>query len=208
MGKETVRYPDPLVTRIEELVANSDTFESKSEFHRFASDFLLTLVDPDHDPTVLGYRDILQNLETDRERSLIPPEDGAVESDTSFLSAYIQVRRYLLHGELDAARTYVNDTFERTAPQALLLDELIGRHRQDTLESSTSLQSTDGRSAESRPANAHTPDEQTRNDTGPADQHSQSAADRETAHADEGDRKSDADPPEVTSLEQSSETGQ
>lgn len=206
MGKETVRYPDPLVTRIEELVANSDTFESKSEFHRFASDFLLALVDPDHDPTVLGYRDILQNLEADRERSLVPPEDGTADSDTSFLSAYIQVRRYLLHGELDAARTYVNDTFDRTAPQALLLDELIGRHRQDALESSTPVPSTDGRSAESRQANAP-PDEQTRDDTGPADQRN-SAADRETSHADEGDRKSDADPPEVTSLEQSSETGQ
>src|SRR6056297_3326998 len=134
MGKETVRYPDALVARIEELVADSDVFESKSELHRFASDFFLCVLDPDHDPSVLGYEDILADLEVESGVSLQPDDVATSDGDVPFLESYLQVRRYLLHGETDDARAYVTETYDITDREALLLDELIGRHRQDAAE--------------------------------------------------------------------------
>ncbi|MFB6179088.1 MAG: hypothetical protein ABEI77_05120 [Halorientalis sp.] len=129
MGKETVRYPDALVARIEELVADSEVFESKSELHRFASDFFLCLLDPDHESTVLGYEDILADLEAESGVSLQPDDVATSDSDTPFLESYLHVRRSLLHGELDEARAYVSETYTITDREAMLLDELIGLHR-------------------------------------------------------------------------------
>ncbi len=140
MGKETVRYPDALVARIEELVADSDVFESKSELHRFASDFFLCVLDPDHDPSVLGYDDILADLEAESGVSLQPDDVATSDGDVPFLESYLQVRRYLLHGEVDDARTYVTETYDITDREALLLDELIGRHRQGATEARQTTQ--------------------------------------------------------------------
>lgn len=134
MGKETVRYPDPLVTRIEDYVTNSGHFESKSEFHRFTSEFFLTLLDPDHEPLVLGYDDILESLEADYGQPLTSGEDNTADNDPSFLHAYITVRKHLLRGDVDAARTYVTDTFDHTDREALLLDEFITRYPDERAE--------------------------------------------------------------------------
>ena len=129
MGKETVRYPDALVARIEELVADSEVFESKSELHRFASDFFLCVLDPEHDPSVLGYDDILRDLEAESGVSLQPDDVATSDGEIPFLESYLQVRRFLLHGEMDEARAYVTETYDITDREALLLDELIGLHR-------------------------------------------------------------------------------
>ncbi|WP_136717337.1 hypothetical protein [Halorientalis salina] len=131
MGKETVRYPDALVARIEELVADSEVFESKSELHRFASDFFLCLLDPDHDPSVLGYEDILRDIEAESGVSLQPDDVATSDADTPFLESYLRVRRSLLHGDIEEARAYVTETYDITDREALLLDELIGQHRDE-----------------------------------------------------------------------------
>jgi len=48
MAKDTVRYPDDVVTEIDALV-DDGMFESKSEFYRFSAEYVLTLIDSDHD---------------------------------------------------------------------------------------------------------------------------------------------------------------
>ena len=125
MAKETVRYPDALVARIEAFVTDSTAFESKSEYHRFASEFLLSLLEPDHEPSVLGYGEIFDDLGGELDDALAVG-DGDEER---FLETYIRVRRHLLHGELDEARTAVDETYDVTDREALLLDELIGQSR-------------------------------------------------------------------------------
>jgi Arc/MetJ-type ribon-helix-helix transcriptional regulator len=123
MAKETVRYPDSLVARIEAYVSDSTAFESKSEYHRFASEFLLSLLEPDHEPSVLGYAEIFEDLGAEL--------DGASGSsgvdEERFLRTYIQVRRQLLHGEVNRARKTVEETYDVADREALLLDEFIGR---------------------------------------------------------------------------------
>ncbi|WP_380680394.1 hypothetical protein [Salinigranum sp. GCM10025319] len=122
MAKETVRYPDALVARIEEFVTDSTAFESKSEYHRFASEFLLSLLDPGHEPSVLGYGEIFDDLEGELDDAFEPGDD-----EERFLETYIRVRRHLLHGEVGEARATVDEAYDVTDREALLLDELIGR---------------------------------------------------------------------------------
>jgi hypothetical protein len=125
MAKETVRYPDALVARIETFVTDSSAFESKSEYHRFASDFLLSLLYPEHDPSVLGYSEIFNDIEGD----IAPGFDRDGGADERFLETYIRVRRHLLRGDLDEARAVVDETYDVTDREALLLDEVIGQAR-------------------------------------------------------------------------------
>lgn len=129
MPKETVRYPDALVAGVEAVVAEADAFESKSEFYRFASDFLLSVLDEGHEPTVLGYGDIVADLESSTGSPLAPSTDGDEPSTGPFLDAYIRVRRHLLYDDVEAARAVVAERYDATAREALLLDEVIGRER-------------------------------------------------------------------------------
>lgn len=130
MPKETVRYPDALVAGVEAVVAEADAFESKSEFYRFASDFLLSVLDEGHEPTVLGYGDIVADLESSTGSPLAPSAEGDEPPTGPFLDAYIRVRRHLLYDDVEAARAVVAERYDATAREALLLDEVIGReHR-------------------------------------------------------------------------------
>jgi hypothetical protein len=129
MAKETVRYPDALVSEVEAVVAASEAFESKSEFYRFASDFLLSVLDPAHEPSVLGYGDIVADLESTTDGRLVPRDDGDETATGPFLDAYIQVRRHLLYDDVESARAVVGERYEATDREALLLDEVIGRER-------------------------------------------------------------------------------
>lgn len=129
MPKETVRYPDALVSGVEAVVAEAGAFESKSEFYRFASDFLLSVIDEGHEPTVLGYGDIVADLESSTDGRLTPRPEAEEEATGPFLDAYIQVRRHLLYDDAKAARAVVAERYDATDREALLLDEVIGRER-------------------------------------------------------------------------------
>jgi Arc/MetJ-type ribon-helix-helix transcriptional regulator len=131
MAKETVRYPDALVARIEEFVTDSSAFESKSEYHRFASEFLLSLLDPDHQPSVLGYGEIFDDLERELDEAF-----ESAPAEEPFLETYIRVRRHLLHGEVEEARAVVDERYDLTDREALLLDEFVGRSLTDERRSS------------------------------------------------------------------------
>lgn len=203
MGKETVRYPDPLVTRIEKLVANSDHFESKSEFHRFSSEFFLTLLDPDHDTSVLGYQEILQSLEADLGQQITPMGDRQGDADTSFLHAYIQVRHHLLHQEGEAARSYVTDTFDQADREALLLDELIAQYRHDAAAPSTRVPSSDD---PAKPQQTDTPTQETQSEDRP-DGTDSPPAERNERTAEDAEQEAETAPQGSTSLEQPPETG-
>jgi Arc/MetJ-type ribon-helix-helix transcriptional regulator len=129
MPKETVRYPDALVAGVEAVVAEAEAFESKSEFYRFASDFLLSVLDEDHEPTVLGYGDIVADLESTSGSPLVPRSASDEPTTGPFLAAYIQVRRHLLYDDVESARAVVAERYDAADREALLLDEIIGRER-------------------------------------------------------------------------------
>ena len=141
MPKETVRYPDALVAGVEAVVAEADAFESKSEFYRFASDFLLSVLDEGHEPTVLGYGDIVDDLESSTGARLAPRVEADEAGTGPFLDAYVQVRRHLLYDDVEAARAVVAERYDATDREALLLDEVIGRERRERRSAGAGRQS-------------------------------------------------------------------
>lgn len=81
MAKDTVRYPDTLVEEIGELV-DEGVFESKSEYHRFAAEFVLSLLRPERDPSTFSYTELRRELEMDeRCRALLSEADADADAD-------------------------------------------------------------------------------------------------------------------------------
>jgi hypothetical protein len=183
MAKETVRYPDALVARVESVVAEAEAFESKSEYYRFASDFLLSVLDPEHDPTVLGYGDILRELESTTDGRLDMEGRGTEASTGPFLDAYIQVRRHLLYDDVEAARTVVTERYDATDREALLLDEIIGRERRSaTVDRDSAWQpDTAARDRVRQPDTAARKSEEERAESGGDGSHEEPAATGGTA---------------------------
>ncbi|MFU8869826.1 CopG family transcriptional regulator [Natronococcus sp.] len=122
MAKDTVRYPDAVVDKIDGLV-DDGMFESKSEFYRFSAEYVLTLVDPDHDVETFNFDEIKAELDI--------PEESAVGADggTRFLEAVITVRKHGLRGDYEAAEGFIDDHYEPTDQECLVLEELLGTYR-------------------------------------------------------------------------------
>lgn len=122
MAKDTVRYPDAVVDKIDGLV-DDGMFESKSEFYRFSAEYVLTLVDPDHDVETFNFDEIKAELDI--------PEENAVGADggTRFLEAVITVRKHGLRGDYEAAEEFIDDHYEATDQECLVLEELLGTYR-------------------------------------------------------------------------------
>ncbi|PSQ45864.1 CopG family transcriptional regulator [Halobacteriales archaeon SW_7_68_16] len=125
MAKDTVRYPDELVAQVDELVADG-VFESKSEFYRFSAEYVLELLAEDHEATTFNYADIKQELGIDPGRDRL-----AVEGDggTPFFESVIAVRKYGLRGDFDAAEEFIDNRYESTDRECMLLEELLGTYR-------------------------------------------------------------------------------
>lgn len=122
MAKDTVRYPDAVVDQIDALV-DDGMFESKSEFYRFSAEYVLTLVDPDHDVETFNFDEIKAELD-------IPEEsESAADGGTRFLEAVITVRKHGLRGDYEAAEQFIDDHYEPTDQECLVLEELLGTYR-------------------------------------------------------------------------------
>jgi Arc/MetJ-type ribon-helix-helix transcriptional regulator len=122
MAKDTVRYPDAVVDQIDALV-DDGMFESKSEFYRFSAEYVLTLVDPDHDVETFNFDEIKAELD-------IPEEtESAADGGTFFLEAVITVRKHGLRGNYEAAEQFIDDHYEPTDQECLVLEELLGTYR-------------------------------------------------------------------------------
>jgi|APHM01.1.fsa_nt_gi hypothetical protein len=132
MTKETVRFPDGLVDRMREAVDDSELFESRSEFHRVSSELLLDLLDSEHEPTNFSYRELRTEIEAELGVDLAGPPSlaGDAGGEGDFFTAYVEVRRRALGGDLAGAREVIDRRYDPTHPEALLLEEVIGHHRE------------------------------------------------------------------------------
>jgi Arc/MetJ-type ribon-helix-helix transcriptional regulator len=135
MAKDTVRYPDALVAEIGELVEEG-VFESKSEYHRFAAEFVLSLLRPERDPSTFSYTELRRELEMDeRCRAMLSAREGDADADDGtpepFLATTVAVRRHALRGEYEAATTAIEAAYDPLDREAILLEELLGVYRAD-----------------------------------------------------------------------------
>jgi Arc/MetJ-type ribon-helix-helix transcriptional regulator len=125
MAKDTVRYPDDVVEEIDTLV-DDGMFESKSEFYRFSAEYVLTLINDDHEVKTFNFDEIKSELDiNDRDHAKALGADGG----TFFLDAVITVRKYGLRGNYEAAEQFIDTHYDETAQECLILEELLGTYR-------------------------------------------------------------------------------
>ncbi|SDR44591.1 ribbon-helix-helix domain-containing protein [Natronobacterium texcoconense] len=125
MAKDTVRYPDEIVEQIDELV-DDGMFESKSEFYRFSAEYVLTLINPDHEVETFNFDEIKSEID-------ISEEDHAkalgTDGGTFFLDSVITVRKHGLRGDYEAAERYIDTHYDPTDQECIILEELLGTYR-------------------------------------------------------------------------------
>ncbi|ELY80518.1 ribbon-helix-helix domain-containing protein [Natrinema pallidum] len=125
MAKDTVRYPDDVVEEIDALVEDG-MFESKSEFYRFSAEYVLALIDSDHEVKTFNFDEIKSELD-------ISAEDHAkalgADGGTFFLDAVINVRKHGLRGNYEAAERFIDTHYDETDQECIILEELLGTYR-------------------------------------------------------------------------------
>lgn len=123
MAKDTVRYPDPVVAAIDEQVADG-VFESKSEFYRFAAEYVLTLLSGTYQPQTFAFEELRRELAVDEQRR-VDADDDAPEP---FLATAAAVRQAALRGDAERAVDLIDERYDPTDREALLLDELLATY--------------------------------------------------------------------------------
>ncbi|SEP71755.1 ribbon-helix-helix domain-containing protein [Natrinema salaciae] len=125
MAKDTVRYPDDVVEQIDQLV-DDGMFESKSEFYRFSAEYVLTLIDSDHEVKTFNFDEIKSELDiTEQDHADALGADGG----TFFLDAVINVRKHGLRGNYEAAERFIDTHYDETDQECIILEELLGTYR-------------------------------------------------------------------------------
>lgn len=126
MVKSTVRFPESMVTEIEALVEEGH-FESKSEFYRFATDYMLEQVADGYTPETIDFEEIKAEI-------FPTPADEPAEGDADqlpFFESAALVRKYVLRGNVTDAEDFIDHHYTAADPQALMLEELLRLYRTD-----------------------------------------------------------------------------
>jgi len=125
MVKSTVRFSETVMDRVEELVSG-ETFSSKSEFQRFAVEYVLSEID-DYEPEMLDFEDVRQEVFPEniryRNEELIP------EAGAEFYQIAARVRQFAIRGEIETARDLIDTHYPATDPRSLLLDDIVETYR-------------------------------------------------------------------------------
>lgn len=123
MVKSTVRFPETVVEEVETLVEEG-SFESKSEFYRFATDYILTQVVDGYTPKTIDFDEIESELLDN-----VGPAAEETEELPFFESAVI-VRQYALRGKFSDAEDFIDHHYTAGNRHAMLLEELLNAYRQ------------------------------------------------------------------------------
>ncbi len=125
MAKDTVRYPDDVVDQIDALVEDG-MFESKSEFYRFSAEYVLTLINADHEVKTFNFDEIKSELDISEEDHM---KALGTDGGTFFLDAVITIRKQGLRGNYEAAERFIDSHYEPTDQECIILEELLGTYR-------------------------------------------------------------------------------
>lgn len=125
MVKSTVRFSEAVMDRVEELVSG-ETFSSKSEFQRFAVEFVLSEID-DYEPEMLDFDDVRDDVFPDT--SPLIGHEEVPEPGAEFYQIAARVRQFAIRGEIDTARELIDTHYPATDPRSLLLDDIVETYR-------------------------------------------------------------------------------
>jgi len=145
MVKSTVRFPESVVGEIESLV-ESGQFESKSEFYRFSTDYMLNQLLDDYEPETIDYEQIRAEVMPRTAQNL-----GAGDADAEhppFFESVAFVRKLALRGNISDAEDFIDHQYVTSDRDAVLLEELLQLYRKEA----TPVPSTTPPTRESRGA--------------------------------------------------------
>jgi len=125
MVKSTVRFSDTVMDRVEELI-EGETFSSKSEFQRFAVEFVLSEID-DYEPEMLDFEDVRDDVFPDD--SPVRGDKAVPEPGAEFYQIAARVRQFAIRGEIETARDLIDTHYPATDPRSLLLDDIVETYR-------------------------------------------------------------------------------
>jgi len=143
MVKSTVRFPESVVDEIESIV-EAGQFESKSEFYRFSTDYVLTQILESYEPETIDYEQIRADVMPTQTRAL--GTDAASEQPPFFESVSF-VRKLALRGRFSDAEDFIDHQYVASDRDAVLLEELLRLYRQTEADRPVAKESA-GRSDE------------------------------------------------------------
>jgi len=110
--------------RVEEMVED-DVFSSKSEFQRFAVEYVLSELG-EYEAEMVDFDEIRSEL-------FVSPATGDAEADAELNEAFYEnaarVRQYAVRGDIETAEEYIDTAYPVTDPRCLLLDDLLDAYR-------------------------------------------------------------------------------
>jgi Arc/MetJ-type ribon-helix-helix transcriptional regulator len=127
MVKSTVRFPESVVAEIESLVEDGQ-FESKSEFYRFSSDYVLAELLEEYEPETIDYEAIKSEVMPEAERELGADRDA---DHPPFFESVSFVRKLALRGKFDDAEDFIDHQYVPSDRHAVVLEELLRLYRAD-----------------------------------------------------------------------------
>lgn len=126
MVKNTVRFHEGVVEEIEALVAEG-VLESKSEFYRFAAEYVLEQITDGYEPHMVDFSAVKAELMPADVTTI--PDATPQEQAIPFLESVAIVRQYALRGEIADAEDFIDHHYEPNQPDALLLEEFLQCYR-------------------------------------------------------------------------------
>ncbi|EMA27674.1 hypothetical protein [Haloarcula japonica] len=130
MVKSTVRFPEAVMDCVEEMVAEG-VFSNKSEFQRFAVEYVLSEIE-DYEPEMVDFDELQKEVFQDP-----PASSGAEispEINENFYENAARVRQFAIRGDIETAEEYIDTAYPVTDPRCLLLDDLLEPYRQRETE--------------------------------------------------------------------------
>lgn len=110
--------------RVEEMVED-DVFSSKSEFQRFAVEYVLSELG-EYEAEMVDFEEIRSELFVS---PATPDADGDAELNEAFYENAARVRQYAIRGDIETAEAYIDTAYPVTDPRCLLLDDLLEAYR-------------------------------------------------------------------------------
>lgn len=114
-----------------EKMVEEGVFSNKSEFQRFAVEYVLSEID-DYEPEMVDFTDLQKEVFHHQ-----PTNNGAEmspEINENFYENAARVRQFAIRGEIETAEEYIDTAYPVTDPRCLLLDDLLEPYRQRATE--------------------------------------------------------------------------
>ncbi len=127
MVKSTVRFPQEVLDKVEQMVEEG-TCSNKSEFQRFAVEYVLSKA-TDHDPDIMDFDEIWTDIFADQTEGDILNAEPASAGDDTFIQVATRVRQFGRREQIQTAEEYIDTHYPASDPRSILLDDILAPYR-------------------------------------------------------------------------------